>query len=133
MLIAYFIEWIQGVSCDKIIFGFALRHLSSMKRLRNFINRNEVTRSISLDLGFETCRDEYRAKILKMLNKGFIEEKILDHFSLDADLLPRYCAVCSMYYLKKYGITGVKIIGRVFFNPKKIKDVKFVRGYLDEI
>lgn len=110
-----------------------LRHLSSMKRLRNFINRNKVTRSISLNFGFDMCKDEYRAKILKILDKGFIEERISDHFSLDADLLPRYCAVCSIYLLEKYGISAVKIIGRGFLSMTKVKDVKFVRRYLEGV
>lgn len=111
-----------------------LRHMPFMKGFRHFIERNKFTRFVFTDLrmGFETCRYEFKAKVLKIIDQGFIEEKILGHFSLDAHL-PRYCAVCSMYYLERYGIAGVKIIGRGFLTPKKVQDVKFTRRYLEEI
>lgn len=111
----------------------SLRHMSFMKRLRSFMDRKKVTRSVFLRMGFETCRDEFKAKVFNISEQGFIERNTIERFSLDGDLLPRYCAVCSIYLLEQYGISAVKIIGRGFLTERKVNDLKFLRRYLDEV
>lgn len=103
-----------------------------IRQMCHFHRKKIIKLILSSSLKLQPCRREYRLEVLKAKEKGFIREKILEPFYLDREIC-RYCAVCSMYFLEKFGIVGAKIIGRGFLTQKKIKDVKFVRRYLDEL
>jgi putative protease len=98
-----------------------------------YFHRKKVVKFLfSGSLKLHACRRKYRLEVLKDTDNGFNREKMLESFCLDREF-SYYCAVCSLYFLKKYGISSVKIIGRGLLTPKKIKDVRFVRRYLDEL
>jgi hypothetical protein len=80
----------------------------------------------------QPCREKFNLEVFKKENDKFIRDKRISGFSLDPDFA-RYCAVCSTYYLEKFNIAAVKIIGRGFLTQKKIKDVRFLKRYLEEI
>ncbi|MBU1862889.1 MAG: U32 family peptidase [Candidatus Omnitrophica bacterium] len=77
------------------------------------------------------CRDTGTLEITAK-EKNAYNIMLLKIFSLDKNIL-RYCALCSLYFLKKCNITSVKIVGRGFTRQKKIQDLSAVGMYLNAI
>jgi hypothetical protein len=79
------------------------------------------------------CRRAYSIEVLRKGPAGYIKDKKIKTAALERHFSSHICILCSVYFFIKYGIAAGKICGRGSVTIKKVRDIRFMRLFMDLI
>ncbi|MFH1397117.1 MAG: U32 family peptidase [Candidatus Omnitrophota bacterium] len=79
------------------------------------------------------CRRAYSIEVFKKGPGSYVKDKKIKKVALERHFSSHTCILCSVYFFIKYGIAAGKICGRGSLTIDKVKDIRFMKSFMDLI